>query len=90
MQMSKEETKMMKTQKKKKKKQNKKKKFPELRMNPKNPTEQSRNKNMKIVDMLFTGICVLLVSKVEVLVDNIEVELMEEEERGRTNPNDGF
>ena len=32
-----------------------------------------KNKNMKIQDLLFAGIGVLLVSKVEVLVDNIEL-----------------
>ena len=32
-----------------------------------------RNKNMKIQDMLSTGVGVLLVLKVEVLVDNIEL-----------------
>ena len=41
---------------------------PRARMNPKNP-----NKNMKIQDMLFTGIGVRLVSEAEVLVDNIEL-----------------
>ena len=41
-------------------------------MNPKNPRAE-RNKNMEIQDMLFTGAGVLLVSKVEVLVDNIEL-----------------
>ena len=35
--------------------------------------DAERNKNMKIQDMLFTGVGVLLVSKVEVLVGNIEV-----------------
>ena len=40
---------------------------------------------MKIQDTLFTAIGVLLVSKVEVLVDNTE-ELLEEEERERTTP----
>ena len=45
--------------------------FSRIRMNPKNPT--SRNKCMKIQDMLSAGVGVLLVSKVEVLVDNIEL-----------------
>ena len=43
---------------------------------------------MKIQDMLFTRVGVLLVSKVEVLVDNSELNCWrkrnEEEERGRT------
>ena len=39
---------------------------------------------MKIQDMLSTGVGVLLVSKVVVLVDNIEIVLLEEEERERT------
>ena len=40
-------------------------------MNPKNPTK--RNKNMKIQDMLSTGVVVPLVSKVGVSEDNIEL-----------------
>ena len=44
--------------------------IPRVRMNP---TNAERNKNMKIQDMLSTGVGVLLVSKVEVLVDNIEL-----------------
>ena len=36
--------------------------------------------------MLSTGVGVLLVSKVGVLEDNIEIELLEEEERERTTP----
>ena len=47
--------------------------IPRVRMNPKNPTSRERNKNMKIQDMLFTGVGVRLVSKVEVLVDSIEL-----------------
>ena len=34
---------------------------------------EEENKNMKIQDMLFTGVGVLPVSKVDVLVDNIEL-----------------
>ena len=41
-------------------------------MNPKN-SQAERNKNMKIQDMLSTGVGVLLVSMAEVLVDNIEL-----------------
>ena len=39
---------------------------------------------MNILDMLFTGIGVRLVSKVEVLVDNIELNCWREEKRERT------
>ena len=39
---------------------------------------------MKIQDMLFTGVGVLLVSKVEVVGGQHRVELLEEEERERT------
>ena len=46
---------------------------PRVRLNPKNPTSRERNKNMKIQDMLSTEISVLLVSKVEELVVNIEL-----------------
>ena len=35
--------------------------------------EKRENKNMKIQDILCAGVGVLLVSKVEVLVDNIEL-----------------
>ena len=40
---------------------------------------------MKIQDMLFTGVGVLLVSKVEVLVDNIELNYWKKKkkEKGR-------
>ena len=39
---------------------------------------------MKIQDMLFTGVDVLLVSKVEVLVDNIELNYWKKKkEKGR-------
>ena len=48
-----------------------KQKFPEQELNPKNRAE--RNKNMKIQDMLSAGVGVLLVLKVEVLVNNIEL-----------------
>ena len=41
---------------------------------------------MKIQDMLFTGVGVLLVSKTEVLVDNIKME----EERDTTTPTVAF
>ena len=41
---------------------------------------------MKIQDMLSKGVGVLLVSMVEVLVDQFEFELLEEEERERTTP----
>ena len=41
---------------------------------------------MKNQDMLSTGVGVLLVSKVEVLVGQHRIELMEEEERERTTP----
>ena len=44
-----------------------------VRMNPQNPTNRDRNKNMRIQDMLFTGNGVRLVLKVEELVDNIEL-----------------
>ena len=47
--------------------------IPRVRMNPKNPTSIERNKDMKIQDTLFKGVGVLFVSKVEVLVDNIEL-----------------
>ena len=40
---------------------------------PKEFQRAERNKNMKIVDMLSTGVGVLLVSKLVVLVDNIEL-----------------
>ena len=46
---------------------------PRVRLNPKNPTSRERNKNMKIQDMLSTEISVLLVSKVEELMVNIEL-----------------
>ena len=46
--------------------------FPRARTTPKNPTSRWRNKNMKIQDMLFREIGVLL-GKVEVLGDNIEL-----------------
>ena len=46
--------------------------IPRIRMNPKNPTSRERNKNMKIQEMLSAGNGVLLLSKVEVLVDNID------------------
>ena len=39
---------------------------------------------MKILDILSTGVGVLLVSKAEVLVDNIELNyLMKKKEKGR-------
>ena len=41
---------------------------------------------MKIQDMLSTGVGVRLVSKAEVLVDNIELNYWDEEERERTTP----
>ena len=41
---------------------------------------------MKIQDVLFTGVGVLLVSKVEVLGGPHRIELLEEEERERTIP----
>ena len=37
------------------------------------PTFEEQNENSKMVDMLFTGVSVLLVSKAEVLVDNIKL-----------------
>ena len=46
-----------------------KQKFP--KSDPKNPTSREKQ-NMKIQDMLSTVVGVLLVSKVEVLVDSIE------------------
>ena len=45
---------------------------------------------MKIQDMLSTGVGVLLVSKVEVLVYNMELNCLEEEERERTTPSVAF
>ena len=45
---------------------------------------------MKTQDMLSTGVGVLLVSKVEVLVGQHRIELLEEEERERTTPIEGF
>ena len=43
-----------------------------------------RNKNMKIQDMLSTGVDVLLVSKVEVSGDNIELNYWKKKkEKGR-------
>ena len=58
--------------------------IPRVRMNPKNPTSREGNKNMKIQDMLSTGVGVLLVSKVEVLVDNIELNYWKKrKEKGR-------
>ena len=50
---------------------------PRVRLNPKNPTSRERNKNMKIQDTLSTEIGVLLVSKVEELVVNIELNCWE-------------
>ena len=47
-------------------------------MNIRRIPRAERNKNMKIQDMLFTGIGVGLVSKVEVLVDNIELNCWRE------------
>ena len=41
---------------------------------------------MKMMDMLFTGVGVLLVSKVVVLGDIFKFEPLEEEERERTTP----
>ena len=41
---------------------------------------------MKIQGMLSTGVGVLLVSKVEVLVDNIELNYWKKKERERTTP----
>ena len=41
---------------------------------------------MKIQDMLSTGVGVLLVLKVEVLVDNIELNVWKKRERERTTP----
>ena len=46
--------------------------IPRVGVNPKNPTNRE-NTNMKIRDMLFTEVCVRLVSKAEELVDNIEL-----------------
>ena len=58
--------------------------IPRVRMNPKNPTRAERNKNVKIQDMLSTGVGVLLVSKVEVLVDNIVLNCWKKrKEKGR-------
>ena len=49
---------------------------------------------MKIHDMLSTGVGVLLVSKVEVLVDNIELNCRKQKKEKGTTPivafNDGF
>ena len=45
---------------------------------------------MKIQDMLSTGVGVLLVSKVEVLVDNLEIVLLEEEERENDDSDRSF
>ena len=54
-----------------------------VRMKPKNPTSK-RSENMKIQDMLSTGVGVLLVSKAEVLVDNIELNCWKKrKENGR-------
>ena len=54
-------------------------------MNPKNPTSREKQEHeVKIQDMLFTGIGVLLVSKVEVLADNIELNCWKKrKEKGR-------
>ena len=41
---------------------------------------------MKIQDMLFSGVGVLLESKVEVLVGNIDLNCWSEKERERTTP----
>ena len=46
--------------------------IPRVRVNPKNPTSREKQ-DMKIQDMLSTRVGVVLVSKVEVLVDNIEL-----------------
>ena len=46
---------------------------PRARMNPKNPGAE-RNKIIKILNMLFSEICVLRVSKAEGLADNIELK----------------
>ena len=62
---------------------------PRVRMNPQNPTNRERNKNMRIQDMLFTGNGVRLVLKVEELVDNIELNFWrkrKEKERLRLLP----
>ena len=59
--------------------------IPRVRMNPMNPMSP-KNRNMKIHDMLFAGVGVLLVlvSKVEVLVDNIELNCWKKrKEKGR-------
>ena len=45
---------------------------------------------MKIQDLLFTENCVLLASKVEELVDDIEIEVLDEEEREITTPTVAF
>ena len=59
-------------------------KIPRVRMNPKNPTSRERSKNMKIQDMLSAGVGVLLVSKVEVSEDNIELNYWKKrEDKGR-------
>ena len=50
----------------------------------KEPNPAGRNKNMKIQDMLSTGVGVLLVSKVEVSGDNIELNYWKKKkEKGR-------
>ena len=41
---------------------------------------------MKIQDMLFTGVGVMLVSKVDVLVDNIELNCWRKRKEKRTTP----
>ena len=46
--------------------------IPRVRMNPRIAREE-RSRNTKILDMLFTGVGELLVSKVEVLGDSIEL-----------------
>ena len=48
--------------------------------------EMKKNKNPKIVDMLFQGVGALFVSKVVVLGNIFKLNPLEEEEREQTNP----
>ena len=45
-----------------------------------------RNKNIKIPDMQFTEVCVLLASKIVELVDNIELNCWMKKEKERATP----
>ena len=58
--------------------------IPTVEMNPKNPRVEL-NKNMKIVNMLFTGIFVLRVSKLVVLGDNLKLNRWRKKEENKKN-----